>query len=268
MDGEDRALHVAADAARAVGALLRGARPEQKRASTKAHRNDPVTVFDRKAEDILVGTIRAQFPTDGILSEEGASWAGTSGYRWVIDPLDGTNNFLRGYSHFAVSIGILRGDEPRIACIYDPLRDELFTAQASKGAHLNGEPIVVSEHTGVDGALLGVGLSSRPERAERTLDTARGLLPRVRALRTGGCACLDLAYVACGRLDATWYASLALWDIAAGLLLVREAGGRISDLAGGPLADPQTGILASNGWLHDSLSAVVRTDDRREDQDG
>jgi len=261
---EERVLSVAVHAARAVGALLRGARRAQKHARIKGHRNDPVTAFDRLAEDLLVEAIDSAFPADGILSEEGASRDSDSGYRWVIDPLDGTNNFLRGYPHFAVSIGVLRGDEPRVACIYDPLRDELFTGRAGAGAFLNNEKITVSPQATLDAALIGVGLSSLPERALRTHDTARGLLPRARAVRTGGCACLDLAYVACGRLDGSWYASLSPWDVAAGILLVQEAGGRVSDLAGRPLADPQGGILATNGRIHDEMIALVGRDGTRD----
>lgn len=261
---EEHALAVAEQAVREVGALLRGAHSTAKHAHAKSHRNDPVTIFDRMAEDIVVRAIRSGFPADGILSEEGACVKGTSGYRWIVDPLDGTNNFLRGYPHFCTSIGVWRDDEPCVACIYDPLRDELFTAFAGAGARLNGEPIFVSAQPALDGAIVGVGLSSLPHRSLGTHDTARKLIPIVRALRTSGSACLDLAYVACARLDASWFASLSPWDVAAGILLVREAGGRVTGLSGEPLVDPLAGILATNGLVHDEMVGILDADGVRD----
>jgi myo-inositol-1(or 4)-monophosphatase len=261
---EKHALAVAEQAARSVGALLRGAHAAAKHARAKSHRHDPVTVFDRMAEDIVVEAIRSAFPADGILSEEGASVKGASGYRWIVDPLDGTNNFLRGYPHFCTSIGVWQGDEPRIACVYDPLRDELFTACAGAGARINGERVGVSAQPTLDGAVIGVGLSSLPQRALHTHDTARRLIPVARSLRTSGSACLDLAYVACARLDVSWFASLSAWDVAAGILLVREAGGRATDLVGEPLVDPQTGILATNGLLHEQVIGIIGRDRARD----
>lgn len=253
----DLALATAVSAAKEAGAILRGGRREEKYASTKSYRHDPVTVFDRRSEALIVERIARAFPSHGILGEEGTAKEGASQYRWVIDPLDGTNNFLRGYPQFAVSLALLCGEEPEVACIYDPVREELFTAICKEGALLNGEPLRVSRQSSLDGAFIGVGFSSRPERALRTYVAMEELLPVVRAVRTGGAAVLDLAYVAAGRLDAAWYISLSLWDVAAGLLLIREAGGRASDLAGKPLSNPENGLIISNGRIHGEFLRTV-----------
>jgi myo-inositol-1(or 4)-monophosphatase len=253
----EHALAVAKRAAREVGAILRGGRHADKHASTKGHRHDPVTIFDRHAEKIIVSAIESAFPEHGILSEEGTRKGGTSPYRWVIDPLDGTNNFLRGYPQFSVSLALLYAGEPDIACVYDPLREEIFTAMRGKGAFLNGEPLRVSRQETLDGAMIGVGFSSRPERALRTHAAMKNLIPSVRAIRTAGSACLDLAYVASGRLDALWYISLSFWDVAAGILLIREAKGQVTDLKGEPLTDPERGILATNGRIHSEMLRAI-----------
>ncbi len=257
------ALKVAVRAAKEAGAILRGGRRAEKRASTKSHRHDPVTIFDRHCEELIVARISHAFPTHRILGEEGTAKESSSPYRWVIDPLDGTNNFLCGYPQFAVSLALLRGEEPEVACIYDPLRDELFTAICNKGAFLNGEPLQVSRQVSLDGASIGVGFSSRPERALRTYAAMKGLIPVARTIRTGGSAALDLAYVAAGYLDAAWHISLSLWDVAAGLLLIREAGGRGSDLAGNPISDPERGLIVTNGRIH---AEFLRTVGERKDE--
>lgn len=254
---EERALAVAAGAARRVGAILRGGLNAEKSAKEKAHRHDPVTVFDRRSEEILVAAVEESFPDHAILSEEGTRKEGTSEYKWIMDPLDGTNNFLRGIPHLSISLALTVNSQTRMACIYDPMRDEMFSAIAGRGAFMNGIPLRVSEQERVEGAMVGVGFSSRPERALRTHATLASLIPNVRALRTFGSACLDLAYVAAGRFDAAWYLSLSPWDVQAAVLLIIEAGGRASGLDGATLDDPETGIVASNGRLHDEMIAII-----------
>jgi len=254
----DRALLVAVEAARAAGEILLAGLGAPKHAGQKAHRHDPVTLYDRRAEETIVSSILEAFPDHGILGEEGTCRESSSGYRWVIDPLDGTNNYLRGFPQFGVSIALERAGLGELACVHDPLRRELFTAMRGEGAWLNGCRVHVSGQRAIDGALIGVGYSSRPERALRVHDAFRRLIPHIRGGRCAGAASLDLAYVASGRLDGCWYVSLSRWDVAAGTLLVTEAGGRVSDLEGAALEDPESGIVASNGSIHDGMTATLR----------
>ena len=241
-------------AARAAGdVLLLGFSSSDKGAQAKGHPSNPVTVYDRRAEDTIVRVLTAEYPDDGVLSEESTESEGTSGRRWIIDPLDGTNNFLVGVPHFAVSVALAIGDEVVLGCVHDPVRGETFTAVRGEGARLNEQRVRVSERDTLDGAALGVGLSYHPSRRAEMIEQLPAFLSRAGVLRTLGSAVLDLAYVAAGRLDAVWYASLRDWDIASGSLLVQEASGRLTDLRGAPLRDPRGGIAASNGRIHDEF---------------
>ena len=254
----ESALAAAVESARSAGTILRlGFDAEDKAAETKAHRHDPVTVYDRRADEAIQRILRRDFPDWAIVSEEGDTSKPASGPHWIIDPLDGTNNFLRGVPDFAVSIGLADVSGPAIACIYDPLRDELFTAIRGEGARRNGEPIQVSDHASLDGAVLGIGLSTLPQRRNITLANLSRFTESARSLRLTGSAALDLAYVAAGRFDATWYLSLHAWDVSAWILLVTEAGGRVSDLHGAPLRDPDHGIVATNGRLHGAMVDAI-----------
>jgi myo-inositol-1(or 4)-monophosphatase len=255
------ALDAAVHAARQAGAALRrGFADPAKEAETKAHRHDPVTIYDRQADRVIADILLAATPDAGLVSEEGTRSDGAGRLCWVVDPLDGTNNFLRGVPDFAVSIALTDPDGPCVACIYDPLRDELYTAIRGAGAERNGVRIRVSGQTTLDGAVLGIGFSTESARRLITLAQLPTFAPRVRSLRIVGSAALDLAYVAAGRFDATWYLSLYDWDVAAGRLLVSEAGGQVTDLSGSPLLCPHDdGVLASNGALHGPLLASLRT---------
>lgn len=251
MTERDRALRSAVAAARrAGGVLVRGFRSPDKRAHAKAHPNDPTTAYDRAAEEAIVRVLRAEHPDDGLEKEESAASGGISGRRWIIDPLDGTNNFVAGIPHFAVSIALEHGGEVLLGCVHDPVRDETFTAVRGEGSRVNGERIGVSTRDRLDGAVLGAGLASHPGRRAEMVDQLPLLVARAGVLRTLGSASLDLAYVAAGRFDAIWYLSLHAWDVAGGGLLVEEAGGRVTDLRGAPLRDPLSGVAASNGRLH------------------
>lgn len=250
----ERTLRIAVHAAQTAGhVLVGGFSSADKRARPKAHRNDPVTVYDRRAEDAITRILTAERPDDGILSEESAESKGTSGLRWIIDPLDGTSNFLAGIPHFAVSIALAAGDEVILGCVHDPIRDETFTAVRGSGACLNERPIRISSRETLDGAVVGVGLSYHPGRRAKMVGQLPPFLSRASVLRILGSAALDIAYVAAGRFDAVWFLSLHEWDVAGGGLLVKEAGGRLTDLAGGPLGDPRSGIAASNGRCHDAF---------------
>lgn len=259
-DRVDRiALPAAIRAARAAGDVLRrGFERPLGRVETKAHRHDPVTIFDREADRVIADVLLDALPEAGLLSEERAPHAADAPLMWVVDPLDGTNNFVRGVPDFAVSIGLVDADGPRIACVFDPMREELFTAVRGEGARCNERPLHVSTQASLDGASLGVGLSTETARRLATMAQLPALAPHVRALRIVGSAALDLAYVAAGRFDATWYLSLHAWDIAAGRLLVTEAGGRVTGLRGGPLGRPdEDGVLATNGALHAALLVAL-----------
>ncbi len=253
----DRELAVAIRAARAAGAILRGGMRMEKHVSTKAHDRDPVTIFDKQSEETIVTILKAEFPAYGFLSEEGLDWKGDSPCRWVLDPLDGTNNFLRGVPQFAVSIGLECSGRTEVACIYDPLRDQLFTARRGGGAYMNGEQIRVSDTTELKDALIALEFSSYPPRAVTLYERMRRLIGPVRGVRAFGSACLNLAYVAAGMVDGAWFLSLSQWDVSAGILLIEEAGGKVTDLSGRPLLDPQTGLLATNGLLHPELLDLV-----------
>ncbi len=247
----DRSLRSAVEAASAAGGVLaHGFSSSDKGARAKGHPNDPVTAYDRRAEEAIVRILTAEHPNDGILSEESAESKGTSGSRWIIDPLDGTNNFLAGIPHFAVSVALAVGNDVVLGCVYDPIRRETFTAVRGEGARLDGRPIRVSGRDGLGGAVLGVGLSHHPRRRAEMIEQLAPFLSRAGALRTLGSAALDLAYVAAGRFDAVWYLSLDDWDVAGGGLLVEEAGGRLTDLLGATCRDPRRGIVASNGRIH------------------
>jgi myo-inositol-1(or 4)-monophosphatase len=178
--------------------------------------------------------------------------------RWVVDPLDGTTNYAHGFPHFAVSIGVEVEGARTCGVIFDPLRDELWSAERGGGAFLNGRRIRVSATRELGRALLGTGFAYDVHgSADTSLEYFARFIRRARAVRRAGSAALDLAYVACGRFDGFWELQLHPWDVAAGLLLVEEAGGRTSDLDGGPAPASGARTVASNGLVHDQLLAVL-----------
>ena len=195
-------------------------------------KNDFVTEIDRGAEKIIINTLKNVFPDHAFLGEE-TGQQGEGDFLWIIDPLDGTTNFLHGLPHFAVSIALQHKGVLEQAVVYDPLRQELFTASKGKGALLNNRKIRVSSKNSLDGALLGTGFPYRDETAMiNFIDSFKALFPTIAGIRRAGVASLDLAYVACGRLDGFWEYNLKPWDIAAGALLIQEAGGINAELTG------------------------------------
>ena len=196
-------------------------------------RNDFVSEVDRMAEDEIVRIIRKAYPGHGILAEEGGHQRGEE-YLWIIDPLDGTTNFLHGFPQFAVSIALLHKGRLEQAVVYDPLRNEIFSATRGAGAFLNDKRLRVSKARGLEGALLGTGFPFKHhEHLDAYLRMFRSLLLQTAGIRRAGAAALDLAYVAAARLDGFWELGLSCWDMAAGALLVEEAGGLVSDFGGG-----------------------------------
>ena len=196
-------------------------------------KNDFVTEVDQKAESVIIATLKQAFPDHSILAEEsGRSGESTSEYQWIIDPLDGTTNYLHGFPQFSISIALKHNNKLVLGVVYDPLRQELFTASLGDGAYLNNRRIRVSKQMGLSGALLGTGFPYKDQRyLDAYLEMFKSFFPETAGIRRAGSAALDLAYVACGRLDGFWEIGLQSWDIAAGALLVREAGGIITDFS-------------------------------------
>lgn len=241
--------------ARAAGLLLRRGwgRPGQVEHKGQV---DLVTDFDRQAEALITNALRVEFPDHTIHAEEqGTVGLADSPYTWVVDPLDGTTNFAHGFPVFAVSIGLVHRGETLVGVIYDPLRDELFAAGAGRGAQLNQNPIEVSQIDTLAQALLATGFAyDRAWAADHNLPYLDRFLRRCQGIRRAGSAALDLAYVACGRLDGHWEMRLHPWDVAAGILLVTEAGGRVTDFDGGHQRHHSgLEIVASNGRIHDAM---------------
>jgi myo-inositol-1(or 4)-monophosphatase len=270
----DALARLAVEAAREAGGLIRDAYQRPRRVATKSATVDLVTDTDRAAEQLILDRLRSAYPEHGILTEETGAITGSAGRSalcWVVDPLDGTTNFAHGVPHFAVSIACVRtspsptspiGDphsaEPLAAAVYDPMRDEMFVATAGGAATLNGAAIGPSPEPSLEASLLATGFPyDRREHLDLYLGFWRALMPRARDIRRIGAAALDLAWVACGRVDGFWEWRLKPWDVAAGNLLVRAAGGRVSDFRGGTTGIDATQTLASNGHIHEALLAAI-----------
>jgi myo-inositol-1(or 4)-monophosphatase len=254
----DDVLALALRLAREAGAIQKSRYETGFRIDTKSRPVDLVTEVDHACEAHLVVSLLRERPHDAVLAEEGR---GTdvpgAAFRWVIDPLDGTTNFAHGYPRFAVSIGVERAGEPAVGVVYDPLLDECYHAVSGGGAFRNGQRIRVSPETAFDRALLATGFAYDKRENDDNLSEFRAVLKTARELRRDGSASLDLCYVACGRLDGYWEHKLKAWDVAAGGLIVREAGGRVTDRRGGPAWRSGAEIVATNGVLHDALLAVL-----------
>ncbi len=218
-----------------------------------------VTEVDRRCEQRIVGIIKKAFPDHNILTEETLMPELPSPYRWIIDPLDGTTNYAHGYPCFCTSIALELEGEIVLGAIYDPLLDELFTAQKGKGAFLNKERIAVSLTDQLTNALICTGFPyDLRESPENNLDHFNDFIMKARAIRRDGAAALDLCYVAAGRFDGFWELKLNAWDVAAGKLLIEEASGRVTDFQGGPLDIHGQQILASNGRIHGEMIRVLQ----------
>jgi myo-inositol-1(or 4)-monophosphatase len=216
-----------------------------------------VTEVDLAAEELIVGRIRDRFPSHAILAEEGGSVDGAAPIRWVIDPLDGTTNYAHGYPLYCVSIAIEFADELVAGVVYNPVARELFTAYRGEGAQLNGRSISVSAEEGLMDSLLCTGFSYRREEILKNLRLFNRVMDHARSVRRDGSAALDLCFVACGRFDGFWELSLHPWDVAAGSLIVREAGGSVTRFDGGPVGIRDPECLATNGRIHDAMIRVL-----------
>ena len=245
--------------AREAGLILREGWGQTHRPDHKG-RIDLVTEFDRRSEALLLERIRGRFPAHAVLAEESGGSVATDGFRWIIDPLDGTTNFAHNYPFFCVSIGIEHAGEMVAGVIHDPIRDETFTAVRGEGAALNGEPIAVSGIGEIENALLVSGFHySIRERPEPTFTLFREFLLRAQGVRRDGSAALNLCYLACGRFDGFWEARLSPWDMAAGVLIVREAGGTVTNFSGGEFRLDGLQVLAANPALHAAMRDLINS---------
>ena len=226
-------LNIAVKAARRAASIINRASTQIDILPVQAKApNDFVTEVDRAAETAIIEVLRDAYPQHGILAEESGE-SGESDYQWIIDPLDGTTNFIHGFPQYAVSIALAKNGVLEHAVVYDPTRNELFTASKGAGAYLNDRRIRVSRRTRLAETLIGTGFPFRElDNVEAYIGMFRELSQKTAGIRRPGAAALDLAYVACGRLDGFWEMGLQPWDMAAGVLLIQEAGGLVSDLAG------------------------------------
>lgn len=255
-------LEVAVEAAREAGSILLAEFDRPVRIDYKGEA-DLVTEADRRSEEAIVTRLRNHFPQHAIIAEEGGGARAESRFRWYVDPLDGTTNFAHGYPCFCVSIGLLEQGEPLVGVVFHPVSRELFTAVRGGGAYLDGRPIRVSRVPELRSSLLATGFPSRKRVQNPNIHYYWSFTLRSHGVRRDGAAALDLAYLACGRFDGFWEFGLQPWDTAAGVLLVREAGGQVTDFAGNPYAIGSAAgphgneLLASNGLVHAEMQAVV-----------
>ena len=224
------------------------------------HKKDAgfVTQADLDSEQFLMEELNKLMPESDFWAEEsGQSGLNNNGYRWVIDPLDGTTNFARHLPYFCISVALTHHDEPIIGAIYQPLQDEFFYAEKGTGATLNGHPISVSHPEYFKQALIAFGLSYRQEKRPKLIEATQVVLMKARGVRHFGAAALDLANVACGRFDGVMFSYLSWWDIAAGILLISEAGGKSSSFSGVPLKPDFTTCMAGGPFVYDQLHKLL-----------
>lgn len=251
-------LQVAVQAAKLSGKLLMASYGKLKSSQIASKsKNDFVTELDKKSEKLVISTIHKYFPGHTIQAEESGESLG-KGLRWIIDPLDGTANYIHQFPQFAVSIGIVEGERLLAGVIHDPLHEETFTAERGKGAFLNGKRIHVSKTAALADALMATGIPFRARgRFDEYLRTFEKVSLGSAGMRRGGSAALDLAYVACGRFDGFWEINLSPWDIAGGAMIILEAGGNVTDMWGRSGYLKSGDVLASNNLIHGELGQIT-----------
>ncbi len=246
--------------ARQAGAIQRERYEGELVIETKSESIDLVTDVDHACEKLIVGALAELRPDDAILAEEGSGDDTTDAtWRWIIDPLDGTTNYAHGYPRFCVSIGVEHGGVGTVGVVYDPLLDELFCGVRGRGATLNGRAIHVSGESDMSQAMLATGFAYDVHRSDDdNINHFAAIVKAARALRRDGSAALDLCYVAAGRFDGFWELKLHAWDVAAGIIIVEEAGGRTSDFTGAESCRTGRETVVSNGHLHDAMLEILR----------
>lgn len=262
---------VAVNSAAKAGEWIKSKLGEFSNLSTKASSRDLVTEVDKGAEAMIRNLILTHFPDHSFLGEEGVEpgaeglrqallTASDAEYLWIVDPIDGTTNFVHGFPFFSVSIALAHKGEVIVGVVYDPSRDELFVAEKGKGAYLRGKRMSVSKEDKLSDCLLATGFPGSEDLAyQQNMNGIQALVPQVRNLRTTGSAALHLAYVAAGRLSGFYEVGLSPWDMAAGALLVQESGGLISDTLGNPYSLQVRNVVATNGVVHNGLLQVLKT---------
>lgn len=260
----DAMLAVAVRAARTAGSIVLDAGRDLKRlpAFSKEHA-EVATVAEMEAEDAIVGTIRSAYPHHAVLGKESAHIEGArdgSGHKWLVDPIDGMVNFMHGYAGHAVSIALVHGTELTHAVVFDPIRDELFEASRASGATANGATLHVSACARIADALVGTVPPPRgDDRVRDFMPALAALMAQCAGVRMAGSPALAMAHVAAGRLDAFWMSGLRPWDVAAGALLVKEAGGRIGDLAGGSQYLRTSEVIAASPGVFGAVREAIAT---------
>jgi myo-inositol-1(or 4)-monophosphatase len=255
---------LAQSVAREAGALLKSRVGKIKSVDYKSAFNI-VTDVDKASEELIISAIKAKYPDDGVLAEEsGEELSKKSKRRWIIDPLDGTTNYAHSYPFFAVSIGVEEDGVMVVGVVYNPMADEMFVAERGGGAFLNDEKMTVSAESSLDSSLLATGFPPNTiNNMHNNLESFKYLTSQCHGVRRDGSAALDLCFVAAGRLDGFWERKLAPWDVAAGSLIVEEAGGQVTNLEGGPMVMANGHILATNKLIHgqviDALEKVKVT---------
>jgi len=245
------------EAARDAGAILSAEMARPKQISYKGD-VDLVTETDKRSEELIVARIRNHFPQHAIVAEEGGEGSvAKSRHTWHVDPLDGTTNFAHGYPCVAVSIGLLEDGDPLVAAVFNPFANEMFSAARGEGAFLNHKPICVSTVEKLSRSLLATGFPTDKVARSTNIHYYWGYTLRTHGIRRDGSAALDLCSVACGRFDAFWEFGLKSWDTAAGALIVREAGGTVTDMSGRPFHPGDREILATNGRIQAEMQAVA-----------
>lgn len=250
---------IAARAARDAGKLLLNYFNHMETVAVQEKQaNDFVTEVDRASEQIIINAIRKAYPDHAILAEESGSHAGND-YLWIIDPLDGTTNYLHGFPQFSISIALQYRGELEAAVVYDPLRDETFSAHKGGGAYLNDHRIRISNQKDLHGALLGTGIPYRDQRhVDAYFGMMKALIRDAAGVRRPGSAALDFAWLAAGRIDGFWELGLAQWDFAGGALLVKEAGGVVTDLRGGDTHFKTGNLVAGNVKIHKEMLKTIK----------
>ncbi len=252
------ALRLAETAAREGGRILMDLFNKNVKIEYKGE-IDPVTEADYLSQDKIITIIRAQYPDHGIIAEEGDERSQPEKeYRWIIDPLDGTVNYAHSYPFFCVSIALQKGEEVVAGAVYNPILEEMFTAVKCRGAYLNGSPIRVSNCGDINRGLLCTGFPyDVKQSAENNLAHFKNFVMAAQAIRRDGTAAMDLCYVAMGRFDGFWELKLYPWDLAAGCLIVQEAGGKVTDFRGGKFSPSVRDIVASNSIIHEDMLSII-----------
>lgn len=260
MDRTEEFERAAMEAARRAGEHLRRGYEENEPIEVeKKGQHDFVTRMDRESETLVTGYLRERFPEHEIMAEEGSPELAEAEYRWVVDPLDGTTNFIHGVPTFAVSIGLEGPEGLLVGVVFEPIRDEMFHARRGAGAFLNGRRIRCSAPEGPGTALIATGFPFRElSRLGEYLEAFEAFVRSTAGLRRAGSAAIDLAYTACGRYDGFWEVGLSRWDVAAGTLLVREAGGTVTDVVGGDSTLATGDIVAAGETFHPRLLEVTK----------